>query len=193
MRQYLFAVLVASAVVSGCDSGSTIVSAPVQSDTEPTEATAVEPPVFGAATGNPADVGTWGDVLSWPHVAVSMANLPDGRILTYSGSERRTWPTTERTFSATWNPETGEFIENLHDGHNMFCAALSMTHDGQVFVNGGRNQGNSPWTTLFNYRDNQWNSIENMASGGRWYPTTLTMGNGNIRTALGSSTRNPDL
>ncbi len=202
MRHFLYAALLGSVLVTGCDSGTGVVvnegndaTGDATGATPDAQAAGVEPPVIGAATGSPGEVGSWGEVLSWPHVAVSMANLPDGRILTYSGSERRTWPTTERTFSATWDPQTGEFIENLHDGHNMFCAALSMTHDGQVFVNGGRNQGNSPWTTLFNYRDNQWNSAQNMASGGRWYPTTLTMGNGNIMTALGSSrnTRNPDL
>ncbi len=95
--------------------------------------------------------GAWGPVLAWPHIAVSMANLPDGRVLTWSGSERRTWPTTEQTYSATWDPESGEFIEIFHDGHNMFCAHLSLTENGEVFVNGGRNQLNSPWTSLFDY------------------------------------------
>jgi len=139
--------------------------------------------------------GRWGAVMDWPLVAVSMANLPDGRILTYSGSERRTWPRTEQTYSATWDPLTGQFDETLHLGHNMFCASMSMTEDGQVFVNGGRNQGNSPWTSLYNYQDNQWTQIENMASGGRWYPTTLALGNGDIFTAMGNSTnvRNPEV
>ena len=152
-------------------------------------------PVLGAATGTPAEIGSWGPVLDWPHVAVSMATLPDGQVLTYSGSERRTWPTTEQTYSAVWNPATGVFQENLHQGHNMFCAAMSMTSDGQVLVNGGRNQGNSPWTTLFDYKDGEWQTIENMASGGRWYPTSLATGSGQVLTAMGTSTntRNPDL
>ncbi|MFK7890107.1 MAG: galactose oxidase-like domain-containing protein [Granulosicoccus sp.] len=139
--------------------------------------------------------GQWGPVIDWPLVAVSMANLPDGRILTYSGSERRTWPTSERTYSATWDPLTGQFDETLHMGHNMFCAATSMTADGKVFVNGGRNEGNSPWTSVFDHTTSNWTQIENMASGGRWYPTTLALGNGKIMTAMGSSTnvRNPDL
>ncbi|MEM7258054.1 MAG: discoidin domain-containing protein, partial [Pseudomonadota bacterium] len=152
-------------------------------------------PVLGEANGSPAEIGQWGAVLDWPLVAVSMANLPDGKILTYSGSERRTWPSTERTFSATWDPETGVFSENLRQGHNMFCAALSMTADGKVLVNGGRNGGNSPWTSVFDYQNSEWQPIENMASGGRWYPSTLTLGDGKIMTAMGSSTntRNPDV
>lgn len=190
-----FTTLVFLCGLYGCDSGLQVSTG----GDEPRDLEAVSDrilePVIGAANGDVSEVGQWGGVLDWPHVAVSMANLPDGRILTYSGSERRTWPTTEQTYSATWNPQSGEFIENLHRGHNMFCAAMSMTSDGKVLVNGGRNQGNSPWTTLFDYRDNQWQQIENMASGGRWYPSTLAMGDGKVLTGLGQSTntRNPDL
>lgn len=194
-----FSALILLVSLYGCDGGVSV--APVTDTTTEADADAggnsnrVLEPVIGAATGSLSEVGQWGPVLDWPHVAVSMANLPDGRILTYSGSERRTWPTTEQTYSATWNPDTGEFIENLHQGHNMFCAALSSTSDGRVLVNGGRNAGNSPWTTLFDYRDNDWQQVQNMASGGRWYPTTLSLGDGKVMTALGSSTntRNPDV
>ncbi len=138
--------------------------------------------------------GEWGPVIAWPHIPVSAANLPDGRILTWSGSERDTWPTDEQTYSATWNPETNEFIEIFHDGHNMFCAHLAMMEDGQVFVNGGRNQTNSPWTSLFDYRDDQWTQIEDMATGGRWYAVTLAMPNGEIITNMGTASnfRNPE-
>lgn len=143
---------------------------------------------------DPSVHGRWGDVIPWPHIAVSAANLPDGRILTFSGSERETWPSTERTYSATWNPETGEFVEQTHIGHNMFCAHLAMAVDGQVFVNGGRNQTNSPWTSLFQYLDNSWTQIDNMPTGGRWYPTTLSLADGDMFTAIGtaSNQRNPD-
>ena len=142
----------------------------------------------------PAIGGSWGPVIPWPHVAVSAANLPDGKILTWSGSERTTWPTTEQTFSSTWDPATGEFFELFHDGHNMFCAHLSLTEEGQVFVNGGRNQTNSPWTSLFDFRNNQWQQIENMATGGRWYPVTMTLPSGEIMTSMGTATNfaNPE-
>ncbi len=138
--------------------------------------------------------GAWGPVIAWPHIPVSAANLPDGRVLTWSGSERDTWPDPEQTYSATWDPTTGEFVEIFHDNHNMFCAHLSLTEDGQVFVNGGRNRFNSPWTSVFDYRDNQWTQIENMATGGRWYPVTLTLPSGEIMTSMGTATnfRNPE-
>ncbi len=143
---------------------------------------------------DPSVDGQWGPVIAWPHVAVSAANLPDGRVLTWSGSERDTWPTTEQTYSGTWDPVTGQFVEVFHAGHNMFCAHLAMAEDGRVFVNGGRNQTNSPWTSLFDYRNDSWVQVEDMASGGRWYPTTIALTDGDMFTAIGTATnqRNPD-
>ena len=143
---------------------------------------------------DPSIYGRWSDVIAWRHVPVSAANLPDGRILTFSGSERETWPSTEFTYSATWDPATGEFIEIDHQTHNMFCAHLAMAEDGQVFVNGGRNQTNSPWASLFDYTNNEWKAIQNMATGGRWYPTTLALTDGDMFTAIGTATnqRNPE-
>ncbi len=141
-----------------------------------------------------AEGGYWGELMPWPHVPVSAANLPDGRILSWSGSERTVWPSTEQTYSATWNPSNNEFLEVFHEGHNMFCAHLAMTEDGQVMVTGGRNQTNSPWASLFDFRDNQWTQVENMATGGRWYPTTLALPSGEIMTSMGTATNfaNPE-
>ncbi|MEO1573974.1 MAG: LamG-like jellyroll fold domain-containing protein, partial [Pseudomonadota bacterium] len=143
---------------------------------------------------NPSQTGRWGPIIPWPVVPVSMANLPDGRVLGFSGSERTTWPSTEQTYSAIWDPETGTFEDLFQQGHNMFCAHLAMTDQGEVFVNGGRNQTNSPWTTLFDYRNNRWQPIENMATGGRWYPVTNALPTGEIITSLGtaSNLRNPE-
>ncbi len=152
----------------------------------------------GTAVAGPEDPwegGQWGPVIPWPHVPVSAANLPDGRILTWSGSERLTWPTTEQSYTATWDPISGSFNEIFHDSHNMFCSHISMLADGRVFVNGGRNASNSPWTSVFDHDDDSWTMIENMASGGRWYPTTLTLGNGSVFTAIGNATNihNPEV
>jgi hypothetical protein len=138
--------------------------------------------------------GSSGPVIEWPHIAVSAAGLPDGRVLTWSGSEPTTWPEYEQTYSATWDPKTGEFVELFHDGHNMFCAHLALTENGEVFVNGGRNVQNSPWTSLFDYRNDAWTQIESMATGGRWYPTTQVLPSGEIMTSMGeaSNFRNPE-
>jgi hypothetical protein len=37
-------------------------------------------------------IGVWGPVIAWPHIPISMANLPDGRILTFSSTEVDAFP-----------------------------------------------------------------------------------------------------
>lgn len=131
--------------------------------------------------------GEWGPIIDWPHVPVSMANLPDGRILTWASNERDAFPggRPEFTYAATWDPVTGEFIELPHPSHDMFCAAIVMTADGRVFIAGGRNSGNSPWTSLFDFRDNSWTPLENMHRG-RFYPTGVALPTGGVFIAVGS-------
>ncbi len=140
-----------------------------------------------AQVTNPAIGGKWGSVIPWPFIPVSGANLPDGRILTWSGSERTTWPATEQTYSATWDPTSGVFVEHFFPGHNMFCAHLAMTQDGGVFVTGGRNQVDSPWVSRYDFQTDQWVSLAEMATGGRWYPTTLGLGDGRMFTGMGTA------
>jgi YVTN family beta-propeller protein len=135
----------------------------------------------------PADVGgSWGPVLPWPHVAVSMANLPDGRILTFASNEREGFPLDrpEFTYAATWDPVTGAFADIPHPAHDMFCGSLVMLEDGSVFVSGGRNKALSPWTSVFDFNTDQWIALESM-NRGRWYPTSIALPTGQVFTAVG--------
>lgn len=133
----------------------------------------------------PHEGGSWGPVIAWPHVAVSMANLPDGRVLTWASNERDRFPAgPEFTYAATWDPATGTFLELPHPSHDMFCASLVMTEDGKVFITGGRNMSKSPWTTVFDFRDNTWTHLPNM-NRGRWYPTSVALPTGGVFIAVG--------
>ena len=45
-----------------------------------------------------ATLGTWGEIIPWtPHIPVTCAQLPDGRMLTFASSERTTWGMPEPT------------------------------------------------------------------------------------------------
>ena len=67
----------------------------------------------------------------------------------------------------------------------MFCSHHVMLEDGKVFVSGGRNQGNSPWTSTFDYETEEWVQLPNM-NRGRWYPTSVFMPDGRVVTSIGS-------
>ncbi len=148
------------------------------------------------ANGTPdaATYGSWEPLIVWPHIAVSMALLPNGQVLTWSGSERETWPRAEQTYTAVWDPTTNTFNEVFTLGHNMFCANQVMMADGRVFANGGRNGVNTPFVSVFDWRTATWESFEPMASGGRWYPTTIALADGDVYTAMGtaSNQRTPE-
>lgn len=130
--------------------------------------------------------GSWGPVLEWPHIPVTAANLPDGRVLTFSSNRRNKFTGSngkEYTYAATWNPETGNFVERDHPSHDMFCAHLAMLEDGRIIINGGTNRVTT--TSIFDYKTNQWSPAAPM-SRGRWYPTSLAMPDGSVFTSLGT-------
>lgn len=152
-------------------------------------------PSFDAATAavptGPNDyhtLGNWGPVISWPHIPVSAANLPDGRIVTFASNRRTTFPAgTEFTYAATYNPETGQIVENNHPSHDMFCAHLVMLEDGRVFITGGRNT--VPFVSTFDANNDQWQMVDQF-NNGRWYPTTTALGNGQVVSTSGTGARN---
>ena len=130
--------------------------------------------------------GTFSAVQPWPFIPVSAANLPDGRIVAWASNERTSFPSgPEFTYTGIWDPQTDQFTEIPHPSHDMFCSHHVMLEDGKVFVSGGRNQGNSPWTSTFDYETEEWVQLPNM-NRGRWYPTSVFMPDGRVVTSIGS-------
>ena len=159
-------------------------------DTFAAEAAALLPaaPLPVAAAVAPTDrnrLGDWSAVIPWtPHIPVSAATLPDGRVLTFASNQRTTFPSgPEFTYAATWNPATGQFVEHNHPSHDMFCGALVMLPDGRVLVNGGRNT--TVRSSIFDYRNNTWTRTPDM-NDPRWYNTSVALPNGRVWTVSGS-------
>ena len=146
-----------------------------------------------AGPPDPSQTGSWGPIIPWEavpgtgFVPVSAANLPDGRVITWASNERYSFPggRPEFTFTGIWDPADNSILEIDHPSHDMFCAHQVMLENGQVFVSGGRNSGNSPWTSVFDINTNQWVPLNNM-NRGRWYPTSLALSDGTVFTAIGS-------
>src|SRR6186713_2155574 len=83
----------------------------------------VAPPTLVGPITNNITSGAWGPVIPWtPHIPVTAAQLPDGRLLTFASNQRTTFPTgPEFTYAAVWNPATGIFTEINNNRHDMFC------------------------------------------------------------------------
>jgi len=135
----------------------------------------------------PADraiYGEWGPVLPWPHIAVTAANLPDGRIVTFASNLRTAFPDgPEFTYAGVWDPQTGEHTEINHDSHDMFCGATAMRADGRLMISGGRSA--SRLASIFDHENDEWIRLEDMHDG-RWYAASTTLANGSVVTASAS-------
>ena len=161
------------------------------SDQLAAEAAAFAPPfvVTAAPPADPTGAGSWGAVIPWtPHIPVTVASLPDGRLLTFASNQRTTFPVgAEFTYAAVWNPATGVFTEINNTRHDMFCGGVAMLPDGRVVVNGGRNT--TVLSSIFDYRTNQWSAIPNM-NDPRWYNTSVALSDGTVFTVSGSGGSN---
>ncbi|MEZ4287381.1 MAG: kelch repeat-containing protein [Polyangiales bacterium] len=129
--------------------------------------------IHSTASANPATVGEWGPVVPWPLIAVSAANLPDGRIIAWSSNGINESPGDgpEYTHSTIYNPLNNTFSQANHDVHDMFCAGISMLEDGTVVTSGG-NSG-ALETSIFDYKTNTWRRVSDM-NYARWYGTNIT-------------------
>ncbi|MEM7798295.1 MAG: putative Ig domain-containing protein [Chloroflexota bacterium] len=130
--------------------------------------------------------GSWSSVIDWPFVPVSLANLPDGRLLSWAANEADDFegPWSENTISSVWDPQTGEFETTNHPSHNMFCAHQVMDPQGNVVINGGSYGPASDQTAAFDFTSDSWISFPRMDYG-RWYPTSVALSDGDIFTAIG--------
>ncbi len=123
--------------------------------------------------------GRWGEIIEWPHIPVHMANLPDGRLVSWSAFLAEGFvPTSGNyTVSAVFNPITGEFFDSNNSAHDMFCAGVTLLEDGTVLATGGNSTVR--YSSRFNLDTLQWESTAPMNSP-RWYGTNVTLGNGKV-------------
>jgi hypothetical protein len=135
------------------------------------------PGVAGPAfsTTSALETGQWTAPFSWPIVAVHMALLPDGRVLSVGRVGK----------PQLWNPATGAFTTVASPAW-LFCAGHTLLSDGRVLFAGGHISNNHglPNITIFSPSGNAFSSDAPMARG-RWYPTTTTMGNGDVVITAG--------
>lgn len=142
------------------------------------------PPEIGAAhdASENINLGRWGDLIEWPQIATGAANLPDGRLLTWSSSQVAGFGgSTAFTHGSIFDPETETFTDMPNENQNMFCAGVSMLADGSVFTAGG----GAIITTTSIFDGNDWELTDSLNTA-RWYPQSTTLPSGQVLTSLGS-------
>ena len=120
-------------------------------------------------------VGRWTPPKNWPVVAINLAVLPNGRILSWGTGD----PGGKSTLADIWDP-----VQNLHrfvrsPETDLFCAGQSFLADGRLLIAGGHliNSDGSDHTTLYDFRSNTFIRGPDL-NAGRWYPSVVTLADG---------------
>ncbi len=159
-------------------------------------------PVSSYMGGKWSNKFTWGTSDSNKLVATHAANLPDGRVVSWSSWHPLTFGINagqryDYSEGFVFNPKTNSFTEadnsgggqpNQNLGHDMFCAGLSMAPDGRVVGVGGGTNASLRKVSFFNFRSSLWEKGPDI-SRDRWYPTSVTLSDGRTFTTLGDDSR----
>lgn len=150
-----------------------------------------------------AATGEWSPVYPWPDFGIHLHVLPTGRVLTYShnpndGNAAGSTPAyvvDVPTNSPPVPPAQAIAVPNLRT--NLFCSGHSFLPDGRLLIMGGHlgvdGRGDDDANTLeFNGSQYIWHPQANMAAG-RWYPSAVTLPNGDVLVAAGSIEPEPNL
>ncbi|QBY55513.1 RICIN domain-containing protein [Cupriavidus oxalaticus] len=127
----------------------------------------------------------WTAPRTLPIVPVAAANMPNGKILTWSSYDRFNFGGDGgQTYTAIFDPATGSSTETLvtNTGHDMFCPGIANLPDGRIFVNGGSSDTK---TSIFNPGNGTWSAGPPMNIG-RGYQGSVTLSNGGVFTIGGS-------
>src|SRR6266513_1690244 len=133
-----------------------------------------------ALAQDPATVGQFSPVMTWPYMAVHAHVLPTGKVLW--------WPQFSYGDNPTlWDPATNANIPATHAGANIFCSGHAFLANGQLFVAGGHidNFIGLPNAYTYNPWYNTWTRLPDMTNG-RWYPTNTTLTNGDMLVISGT-------
>ncbi len=122
---------------------------------------------------NEAERGSWGPVIQWPHIAISAANLPDGRVLSWSSTETNAFPSGATfTHASVFDPATGTFVNVDSNFHDMFCAGVATLENGVIVASGGNPSDRR--TSSFDPATLAWSPLAQM-NDFRWYGANVTL------------------
>jgi len=135
-----------------------------------------------AAQGpDPSVVGQWSAVMPWPIVAVHAHVLPTGKVMF--------WPYVDDP--RLWDPITNTITALPLAGYNTFCSGHALMADGKLIIFGGHveNGWGLPNASLYDPFTNTRTQLPNM-NNGRWYPTGLTLPDGEVLVITGTQDLN---
>ncbi|WP_363800143.1 galactose oxidase-like domain-containing protein [Lysobacter firmicutimachus] len=132
--------------------------------------------------------GKWSAPVDLNMVASSVAVLPDGGLMYWSGSGTHSFHGDTGTYYGYFDPKTDTASHHpLHVdfGLEAFCPALVLDAEGRVMIVGGGGKAeNRERVFSYNYLTRNWRQ-ESSLTIPRWYNTGVVMGGGEIYTVGG--------
>lgn len=154
-----------------------------------------------SAAAQPAVEGQWSSVFDTVNVMIHATVLPNGKVLFWGRREagQEINPPAPRDCQPRlWDPSMGTgtsaFSVTLNKpGFNLFCSGHAMLADGRLFVVGGHiaDGKGEKHATLYDPATNRWTGIAD-TSGGRWYPTAVTLADGGVLVSFGTDEHGND-
>ncbi len=142
-----------------------------------------------AHSQNEDQVGQWSNPIPFGIVPVAAANLPDGRLITWSAKYRDTYTETEdgMTFTELFDPFLGTDGQALghttsNTDHDMFCPGINNLPDGRILAAGGTS---SERTSIYDPSTGLWSVAADMNIR-RGYQGNTTLSDGSVFTLGGS-------
>jgi len=148
------------------------------------------------AFSQPAVVGKWSPVFDTKNVMIHAHVLPNGKVLFWgrreAGQDLNPHECTPRIWDPTMGTGTAAIVETANKpGYNLFCSGHAFLADGRLFVAGGHqfDGKGEPHVTIYDPEHNMWTPLDTLPdmSGGRWYPTAVTLSDGGVLVSFGTN------
>ncbi len=133
-----------------------------------------------ASWGQANVVGQWSAVQTLPYRPIHAHLLPSGKVFFFSYYSESNKP-------QAWDPATGNTVPTAPISYLLFCAGHNFLPDGTLLVTGGHSADyvGVPNASIYNPFTNGWTALPAM-NAGRWYPTDVTLANGDTVVLSGS-------
>jgi hypothetical protein len=139
-------------------------------------------PAASAQTSNASSVGQWAAPLNIGVTGIHAALLPNGNVLLWTYSVRRS---TGPTRAYIYNPTTQVTVDaSPAFDVDFYCGGMAFLADGTLFDTGGQDEngvdrGGVVNTEFFDWTTSTWTQGPDMING-RWYPTNVLMPDGTV-------------
>jgi hypothetical protein len=149
------------------------------------------------ASDPPDEDGQWSAVYAWPCVGIHTHLLPNGKVLSWADDDNPNYPRDGTRLGGSSKVYVidvpnggapGTVLEDDNSNTNLFCAGHVFLPDGTLLALGGHIDDRYGDTDANLFRTTEsgytWSEGDEMAEG-RWYPTALTLANGEVLVVSG--------